>query len=402
MKIQFLLTQDLESPAGLGRYLPIAKALSQMGHTVVISALHSNYSELSDKNFEQGAVQVHYVGQMHVRKKSGHKIYFNNISLLLTTFIATIALILAALRENADVVHICKAHPMNGLAAWVLHRVRGTRIYLDSDDYEALNNRFSAAWQQRIVAWFENWIPTFSAGITVSNSFIHEHYLARGCNPENIHLVPHGYDSERFSVLDQPEARKIISQLRNFLQIQKKDKIIAYIGSMSLHNHAIDIAIKAFSSLLNDVPNTYLLLVGGGEDLDKLKQQVENLGIADNVRFTSQISSSKIPYYYGLADISIDPKRDTRRAQSSFSIKLIESIAATVPCVASDIGDSRLHLGSAGLLVRPGDIQAMTEAMKSALTDQSLHTSMRENANAIRLKHSWDSRISDFLRVYGK
>jgi len=34
MRILFLLTQDLESPSGLGRYLPLAKELGKLGNTV--------------------------------------------------------------------------------------------------------------------------------------------------------------------------------------------------------------------------------------------------------------------------------------------------------------------------------------------------------------------------------
>ncbi len=46
MKIHFLLTQDLESPSGLGRYAPMARELVALGHQVRVSALHSAYDEL--------------------------------------------------------------------------------------------------------------------------------------------------------------------------------------------------------------------------------------------------------------------------------------------------------------------------------------------------------------------
>jgi hypothetical protein len=65
----FLLTQDLECPSGLGRYWPWAKALAKIGHPVEIAALHSDYSALGLKEFEQEGVRVRYVGQMHVLKK---------------------------------------------------------------------------------------------------------------------------------------------------------------------------------------------------------------------------------------------------------------------------------------------------------------------------------------------
>lgn len=46
-KILFLLTQDLASPSGLGRYFPIAKYLVEQGYQAEIGALHSDYENLS-------------------------------------------------------------------------------------------------------------------------------------------------------------------------------------------------------------------------------------------------------------------------------------------------------------------------------------------------------------------
>ena len=50
MRIHFLLTQDLESPSGLGRYFPMARELVRLGHQVTISALHSDYANLKHKD----------------------------------------------------------------------------------------------------------------------------------------------------------------------------------------------------------------------------------------------------------------------------------------------------------------------------------------------------------------
>ncbi|MGW8252136.1 MAG: hypothetical protein ACWGO1_15960, partial [Anaerolineales bacterium] len=68
MKILFLLTQDLESPSGLGRYAPMARELSALGHRVQVAALHSAYDELEHKQLQMAGAQISYVAPMHVRK----------------------------------------------------------------------------------------------------------------------------------------------------------------------------------------------------------------------------------------------------------------------------------------------------------------------------------------------
>ena len=49
MRILFLLTQDLESPSGLGRYLPLAKELGKLGRYAGMDAFY-NLSDRSIKN----------------------------------------------------------------------------------------------------------------------------------------------------------------------------------------------------------------------------------------------------------------------------------------------------------------------------------------------------------------
>ena len=130
MKIQFLLTQDLESPAGVGRYFPLAKALVRRGHSVLISALHPDYQHAAKKPFNLNGVMIHYVGQMHVHKHGNRKIYFNPVKLFFVVITGIIQLALAGIRETADVIHVCKSQPTNGIAAWVIHIVKKIPIYL--------------------------------------------------------------------------------------------------------------------------------------------------------------------------------------------------------------------------------------------------------------------------------
>jgi len=400
MKIQFLLTQDLKRPAGSGRYFPIAKALSKLGHSVVISALHSDFAKVKNRHFEHGGVEVEYVGQMHVKKQGDRKAYFSGFRLILIALTGTIALIIAGMRARADVIHVCKGHPMNGIAAWVIHKLRGTPIFLDSDDYEALNNRFSSRWQQQIVAWFENWIPKYVVGITVSSSYLFERHKSLGVDPKSIYLVPNGFDKDRFDVLDHPNARTIISKLRMELNIPSDFKVVAYIGSMRLLNHSIDLALEAFVHLLAEMPNVCFVMVGGGEDLDKLYQQAQDLGLSDRVKFTGHVSASEIPYYFRVADVTIDPKRDAEIDKSCLALKLVESIAACVPCISADVGDSKELVGDAGMAVKPGDSKALSDGIKVVLSNDVLAGNMRDAAQKLRQHYSWDTRIFEFIRVY--
>lgn len=400
MRITFLLTQSLESPGGGGRFMPLAKSLVQMGHQVTILSLHHDYAHLKQRRFIRDNVAVWYVGQMHVRKFGSQKIYYSSLTLLAVTVVSTIRLALAALRTPSDVVHVCKTQPMNGAAGWIVHVLRRTPVYLDSDDYEAVNNRFSGRWQQRIVAWFEDWMPSFASGITVNTTFIAKRFQELGYPAEQIRLVPNGVDRDRFALLDRPDLPQMLDELRQSLKIQEQDRVIVYVGSMSLVSHAIDLLLEAFAIAVQLEPDALLLLVGGGEDLKRLQWEADDLKISNKVRFAGTVPPDTAPLYYCLGEVSVDPMRDSLPARSSLSLKVVESIVARVPCVTANVGDRRHIVGSAGITVQPGNAQALATGILSVLRNDAMAESLRVAACKVRASHFWESRVLAFESIY--
>lgn len=400
MRFTFLLTQSLDSPGGGGRYLPLAKALVRRGHPVKLAMLHHDFGAAPSRHFWLDGVEVEYVGQMHVRKRGGQKQYFSPWLLPWIAALATLRLAWAALRTPADAILVCKTQPMNGLAAWLAHTLRRTPVYLDADDWETLNNRFQHPWQQRIVAGFERWMPSFAAGITVNTRFIAEQFVAQGYPPARLRLLPNSVERERFQVLEQPDLPDTLAALRERWQIAPTDRTIVYVGSLSLLNHALDLLLDAFARLLADQPQALLLLVGGGEDRERLEAMAGALGIQARVRFVGRVPLEEAPLYYRLGEFSVAPMWETPTARSSLSIKLAESIFAGVPCLTADIGDYAARVGAAGHAVAPGSAPAFAEGMLALLRDPARLDAMRAAARGTRDTYAWDTLLDDFLSLF--
>ena len=84
---------------------------------------------------------------------------------------------------------------------------------------------------------------------------------------EKIVYLPNGIDPERFPTANE----NTLKVLSNQLNIKTK-KVITYIGTISLPSHPINLLVRAFPEVLEKVPNSVLMIVGGGEDLPALKQ----------------------------------------------------------------------------------------------------------------------------------
>ncbi len=399
MRILFLLTQDLESPAGVGRYFPWARGLVRLGHQVKIAALHANYESLTETHFVKDGVEVDYVAQMHVLKQNNQKIYYPAHKLLSLAAHATIELTRAALRVPADIIQIGKPHPMNGLAGLLARYVRNKLVFLDCDDFEMANIHFGGNWQKWGVHYFENIIPRRVDYVTAHTFFIRDYLLNLGVQPQKIIYLPHGADNLRFADVDLKRVEEIRAELR---LIGKK--VVVFIGSLSLPSHPIDILLDAFQQVCDALPQTVLLIVGGGEEYDRLVAKTRSLGMEQAVIFRGRVPAAEVPLYYRLADVQAEPVIDNLVGRSSLPLKMFESWISEVPFVTQDVGDRRMILGEppAGLLAQAGDPNSLAKSIIRILTDPELSSELRIRGLAQAEKYSWEHLSKRLEEIYQK
>lgn len=392
MKITFLLTQDLSSPSGLGRYLPWAKELVKLGHDVRVIALHPDFKGLTVRHALLDGVTIDYAGQMHVKKSGSTKAYFTPLQLIWVVLIGTLKLTAAALTAPGDLLIVGKPHPMNsvaGLIAKLFHP--RTRLMLDVDDYEAGSNRFQSKWQKRLTAWFEDTIPRHVELITCNTRFNIKRLASLGIPAGKMTYLPNGIDPDRFQL---PEAGEVRA-LRESLDLLDR-KVIVYIGSMSLANHAVNLLLRAFVTVRERITNARLVLVGGGEDLEVLKRLAKDLGIEEAVRFTGRVASSNVAVYYAIGDVSVDPVYDNDAARGRCPLKMFESWACGVPFITADVGDRRALAGNppAAILVDPGSDFALATGLQHILSDTHLNLQLKAAGNDLAKQYSWKVIVS--------
>lgn len=397
MKVAFLSTSSPDYPSALGRWLPLAREMARLGHTVHFITLHHDYRRDMRRPRQQDGVWLHLVGQMHVRGWGDARRPLAGFPLLRVALAATFALWRRALQVEVEAYHICKPQPMNGLAGWLAARLSGRRCYLDCDDYEAGANRFTGRGQQALVRWFEDALPRRMAGVSVNTHFLAERVGRLGVPPQRIVRVPNGVERGRFAGLD----RSTGPALRQRYGLAGKLTVL-YLGTLSLAGHPLPLLLEGLARLLPRVPSAHLVLVGGGEDRPVLEQHVARLGLAQHATFIGAVPPAQVPHYFALGDVSVDPVLDDAVARARSPLKVLESMACGVPVVTGDVGDRREMLadGRAGLLVSPGDPGALAEGVAALLLDPSVRARMAEVCREWVEAYTWDRLVHRFLQLY--
>ena len=397
LRVLFLLTQSLEYPSGLGRYWPVARQMARLGYEVEIAALHPAWAAVRQRTSHVDGVTVSYVGQMHVRQEGDRRRYFSRSQLLWVSGLATATLARVALSRRVDAIHIAKPHPMNGLAGWLGARLRHAKLYLDCDDYEAVSNNFGSAWQQAVVQGWEDRLPKIVRGVTVNTTFLRERCQRLGVSRERVRVIPNGFDPDRFLPVT-PDEREAVRR-RWKLEGQR---VVLYLGSLSLSNHPIGLLLDAFARVRHSLSAARLLLVGGGEDYDRLAQAICKRELDQAVVMTGRIDPAQVPAVYAASEVVVDPVYDDEVAQARSPLKIVESLACGVPVVTGDVGDRAQMLadGRAGVLVRPGDAGAMADGILRVLTDPGYRQRLASGALETRSRFRWDNLVREFMSIY--
>ncbi|HEY0601969.1 MAG TPA: glycosyltransferase family 4 protein [Herpetosiphonaceae bacterium] len=393
MRIVFLITMGIERPGGV-RYFHIARELVRLGFSVRILALHPDLPSCTRRRYVQDGVEIWYVGQMHARKSGTVPVRFNAFQLLRVLIGSTLGMIWGILCSPADLYHLGKPQPVNGLAAVLALTLRGRRFYVDCDDDEVNSNRLSAEWQRKVFAFWQWLLPRLAAGVTVDSQFMADRLRRGGVNHQA--YVPNGADLDRLRQLRPP----VVAALRESLDLTNR-RVIAYAGTLALHNHPVDLLQDAFEQLALDYPDLALLFIGGGEDLPELRRRARDMGLADRVYFTGQLPHESVHGFLALADLSVDPVHDDDVARARSPLKIFESMAVGVPIVTGDVGDRRALLADgAGVVTTPGDASALATTIRSLLDDPAGLRSAARAAEAAAQRYDWREIARRWMKVY--
>ena len=148
-------------------------------------------------------------------------------------------------------------------------------------------------------------------------------------------------------------------------------------------------------------PDTIFLVVGQGYMLKELRGFVARLGVGNSVIFTGAIPHDLIPQYIGASDICVASFENNDVTACKSPLKIVEYLASGKPIVASLVGETRNMVGGAGLLVEPGNYNALSEQIANLLGNQQLRQEMGFRARLrAETRYNWRKTADNLLEAY--
>lgn len=211
---------------------------------------------------------------------------------------------------------------------------------------------------------------------------------------KQVNVIPTGIDIDKFKIT--PSMKKNIQIIKNKYKIKETDFIIGSVGRIAPEK-SFDKLLYNIKDMIKVNTNIKVLLVGGGPDLDNLKELTKKLKLENYVIFTDKIDYDLVPTYFNIFNVVVSfSKTETQ------GLTIIEGLAASKPtlCIEDDSFRAMIEPNYNGYLFK-NDTEFKDYIFK-LMNDQKLYKDMSTNARNSTYKYSKEVFAADILKVYHK
>jgi glycosyltransferase involved in cell wall biosynthesis len=229
-----------------------------------------------------------------------------------------------------------------------------------------------------------------TADVYVAFTSFERDLLVRNGIPEGkIRVIGLGVDQARFATADGQVVRA-----RFGIQDQP---VVAFVGRLASYK-GVDTLLTSMRDVWKTVPDAHLLIAGARTDfVTRLEAQIAELPERERrqVVLACDVPDSELPSWYAACDVFV-----TVSENESFGLVYLEAWAAGKPVIGGRIGSvsSVIAEGEDGLLVGCGEVDELTAALRTLLSDEALRNRLGESGRKkVERDHDW-STVTDRLR----
>jgi PEP-CTERM/exosortase A-associated glycosyltransferase len=218
----------------------------------------------------------------------------------------------------------------------------------------------------------------------------------RGIAAGKVTVIPNAVDIERFRF---GASRDL--ELARTLGLEDA-LVLGFIGSFYAYE-GLPLLLEALPGIVRRVPDTRLLLVGGGPQEAELKRLAGELGLQDKVIFTGRVPHDQVQSYYDLVDVFAYPRLPMRLTDLVTPLKPLEAMAQGRLVVASDVGGHRelIRPGETGELFEAGNAEALASTVVDLLGRRdSWPERHAAGRRFVENERNWPGSVGRYQSVY--
>jgi glycosyltransferase involved in cell wall biosynthesis len=181
-----------------------------------------------------------------------------------------------------------------------------------------------------------------------------------------------------------------------------KQHLVGYVGVIG-KQEGVDLLLAAARHIVHDRRrrDVHFTLVGGGTELEKLRQLCTELELGEHVTLTGRIGDGEMLEVLNTADVCVNPDLVNEMNDKSTMNKIMEYMALGKPIVQFDMTEGRVSAADASLYARPNDPVDFAEKILELLDDPERRARMGAlGRRRVESELGWDHQAPKLLALY--
>lgn len=308
---------------------------------------------------------------------------------------AQLLLAFRVLRERGfDAIHACNP-PDNIFVIGSFFKLFGKRFLFDHHDinpelFEAKFGKRGLLHKSLLLAERLTF-RTADVSIATNESYREIAIERGGMDPDSVFVVRSGPDLDRVRPMPPNPSLK-----------KGRRYLVGYVGVMGTQE-GIDYLLRAARIIVQEAgrKDVHFGLVGGGTELDAMKQYAAELGIADFVTFTGRVPDEPMLEMLSTADVCVNPDVANVMNDKSTMNKIMEYMALGKPVVQFDLTEGRRSALEASVYAKRNDEQDLAARILELLDDEERRRRMGEfGRRRVERELQWDHEAPKLLAAY--
>lgn len=165
----------------------------------------------------------------------------------------------------------------------------------------------------------------------------------------NINIIPNIVNTDKFKYDDS-----------------KKNNEFTFISVCNLKKDKnIELLLKAYSNVFNNKSNTKLIIIGDGEEKERLLKLSNELNINDNVEFVGAVLREQLHKYLESSSVFVLPSK-----YETFGVAYIEAMSCGLPIITTKCGGPEdFYNEYLGYMIEEANVKCLEEAMLKMITN---------------------------------
>ncbi len=173
--------------------------------------------------------------------------------------------------------------------------------------------------------------------------------------------------------------------------------ILIYPGTLNYHQ-GLDIAIRAFGLIKDQIPEAQFDIYGSGNLADMLKELIVELGLTNQVKIKGQLPTEEMTTLIENADLGVVPKRKDGFGNEAFSTKILEFMSLGVPVIVPDTDIDKYYFNdSVARFFTANDENSLASAMLELIKHPEIRQKLVRNSAEFVKNYMWDVNQAGYL-----